>query len=102
LRLVFAKMCQKLSPEECQKLKVEIKKAFDDFDTDKSGQIDAKEFENVLGKYNSSPECKKKMEPAKIKEIASQFIEVADKNADGKVNFNEFFKFLLEALNLKE
>jgi len=79
---------------------VEIKKAFDEFDADKSGQIDSKEFENVLVKYNASPECKKKIEPTKIKEIASQFIQVADKNADGKVNFYEFFRFFLEALGL--
>lgn len=91
-------MAQKLTPEQAEKLKVEIKKIFDEFDTDKSGHIESKEFENVLVKYNSSSECKKKLEPAKIKEITASFIQVADKNADGKVSFAEFYKFLLEAL----
>lgn len=67
-------MAQKLTPEQAEKLKVEIKKIFDEFDTDKSGNIESKEFENVLIKYNSSSECKKKLEPAKIKEITAVII----------------------------
>lgn len=67
-------MAQKLTPEQAEKLKVEIKKIFDEFDTDKSGHIESKEFENVLVKYNSSSECKKKLEPAKIKEITAVII----------------------------
>ena len=95
-------MCEKLTPEQKEKMKAECKKAFDSFDNDKSGTIDCKEFENVLVKYNATSECKKKLEPAKIKELATQFIEVADKNADGKVNFEEFFKFLKEAFGCKD
>jgi Ca2+-binding EF-hand superfamily protein len=91
-------MCDKMSPEQAEKLKVELKAAFDSFDKDKSGNIDCKEFESVLTQFNASSECKKKIEPEKIKTLAAQFIQAADKNADGKVNFGEFHKFLIDAL----
>jgi Ca2+-binding EF-hand superfamily protein len=91
-----------MTPEEKQKMKAAVKEAFDKFDKDKSGHIESKEFESVLTEYNASSECKKKIEPAKIKEIAGQFIQVADKNADGKVNFEEFYRFLLEAFGCKD
>ena len=94
-------MAQKLSPQDRAELEKALKEAFNSFDTDKSGQIDCKEFENVLVQYNASPECKKKMDPAKIKNIASDFIKVADQNADGKVNYQEFLNFMLEALGCK-
>jgi len=76
-----------------------LKEAFDHFDADKSGHIDTKEFENAARKFNEKSETK--MSDAKIKESAAQFVKLADKNADGKVSFNEFFKFMCDALDVK-
>jgi len=94
-------MPKTLTPAEAEQFKKALKEAFDKFDSDKSGSIDSKEFENVLCKFNASSECKTKTDAAKIKETAKKFIETADKDADGKVNFYEFYRFVLQAFDIQ-
>src|SRR6218665_2475614 len=62
-------MPKQLSPEEAEHLKQTMKEAFDKFDSDKSGQIDPKEFENVAKKFNET--SKTKLSDAKLKETAA-------------------------------
>jgi len=88
-----------MSPADAEKLKVELKKAFDEFDLDKSGEIDRNEFDKVVTKYNASPACKKKLDPAQIKEMTSTFIKGADKDSSGTVSFQEFYLFIEKSLN---
>ncbi|KAB2088437.1 hypothetical protein E1A91_A04G186600v1 [Gossypium mustelinum] len=65
----------------------EIKEAFDVFDDNKDGFIDATELQRVLiclgvrGKMVTVEECKR-------------MIRVADEDGDGRVDFNEFLKFM--------
>jgi Ca2+-binding EF-hand superfamily protein len=92
-------MSKKLTPEEAEKLKICLKEAFDHFDADKSGNIDAKEFENAARKFNETGQTK--MSEAKIKESATEFIKLADRDADGKVSFYEFYRFMFSALDVK-
>jgi Ca2+-binding EF-hand superfamily protein len=95
-------MSRKLSPEEAKDLKEFAKAAFDAFDTDKSGQIEVKEFEQVLKQFNESSACKQKLDDAAIKKTSEEFIRLADKDSDGKVNFQELYKFLLVAVDATE
>jgi Ca2+-binding EF-hand superfamily protein len=92
-------MSGKLTKVQVEDLKPDIKKAFDVFDLDHSGQIDGNEFEKVLVQINESPEWTDKMTPERIKELANTFVKAADTNADGKVNFDEFFQFLTANLS---
>jgi Ca2+-binding EF-hand superfamily protein len=89
-------MANKACPAETEKMRAELKSVFDAVDANKSGSIDKEEFEKVLTQYNASPSTTKKIEPAKIKELAGLFIQACDSNADGKVNFEEFFQFLVK------
>jgi Ca2+-binding EF-hand superfamily protein len=95
-------MSKKLTPEEAKSLKDFAREAFAAFDTDKSGQIETKEFEQVLRQFNESSANKKKLDEAEIKQTSEDFIRLADKNADGKVNFDELYKFLLVAVDATE
>src|SRR6218665_3240807 len=61
-------MPKQLSPEEAEHLKQTMKEAFDNFDSDKSGEIDPKEFENVAKKFNET--SKTKLSDAKLQETA--------------------------------
>jgi Ca2+-binding EF-hand superfamily protein len=92
-------MSKQLTPEEAEHLKKMLKEAFDHFDADKNGQLDAKEFESVAKKFNET--SKTKLSDAKIKETAAEFIKSADKDGDGKVNFYEFYRFMSGALGVK-
>ncbi|XVF50106.1 hypothetical protein PTKIN_Ptkin04bG0068700 [Pterospermum kingtungense] len=65
----------------------EVKEAFDMFDENKDGFIDAKELGNVLFSLGF------------IKELASEeeckrMIKVFDENLDGRIDFNEFIKVM--------
>ena len=71
--------------------KAKAKAAFDVFDKDKSGSIDAKELEGVLTDLNKK--TGNKLSAEKIKEESKKFIEDVDKSKDGKVSFEEFCKF---------
>ena len=95
-------MSKTLTADEAKNLRDFAQEAFAAFDTDKSGQIETKEFEQVLRQFNSSSACKEKLDEAAIKKTSEDFVRLADKNADGKVNFDELYKFLLVALDATE
>ena len=95
-------MSRKLSPAEAKDLKEFALEAFNAFDVDKSGQIETREFEAVLRQFNDSSACKEKLDEATIKKTSQDFVNLADKNADGKVNFDELHKFLLVAVDAHE
>ncbi|OMO82509.1 Calcium-binding EF-hand [Corchorus olitorius] len=65
----------------------EIKEAFDVFDENKDGFIDATELQRVLrclgikGKLVKLEDC-------------SRMIKIADEDEDGRIDFNEFVKFM--------
>ena len=92
-------MPKQLTPEEAENVKKMLKEAFDTFDCDKNGSIESKEFESVAKKFNEKSATK--LSDAKIKETTAEFIKLADRDADGKVNFFEFYKFMLAALDCK-
>lgn len=60
------------------KLEVNVKKAFDTFDTNKDGKITADELKKILG---SSPDFQDKGE-----EYWNELIKSADHNGDGEVS----------------
>lgn len=63
-------MSRQLTADEARELKEFAKAAFDAFDTDKSGQIETKEFEAVLRQFNDSSACKEKLADATIKQTS--------------------------------
>ncbi|PPD80097.1 hypothetical protein GOBAR_DD22974 [Gossypium barbadense] len=73
----------------------EIKEAFDVFDDNKDGFIDATELQRVLiclgvkGKMVTVEECKR-------------MIRMADKDGDGRVDINEFFEIYADLFLLNQ
>ncbi|XP_071704049.1 probable calcium-binding protein CML46 [Rutidosis leptorrhynchoides] len=72
--------------EEQEPLLDEVKEAFDVFDENKDGFIDARELQSVLSALGlkekaAMDECKK-------------MISVFDDNNDGRIDFDEFVKFM--------
>ena len=65
----------------------EIKEAFDVFDENKDGFIDATELQRVL-------RCLGIKERLVHVEECRRMIRVADEDEDGRIDFNEFLKFM--------
>lgn len=63
-------MSRKLTADEAKELHEFARQAFDAFDTDKSGQVDVKEFQQVLKQFSDSPACKQKLSDAVIKQTS--------------------------------
>jgi len=95
-------MPRKLSPEETRVLKEHARIAFETFDVDKSGQIEARECEQVIRQFNESSANQQKLDDATVKKAIEDFIRYADKNGDGKVNYEELYKYLLAAVDAYE
>ncbi|KAM7250525.1 hypothetical protein ACFE04_022408 [Oxalis oulophora] len=84
----------------------EIKEAFELFDTDGSGTIDAKELNVAMRALGFEMTEEQKISPEDIKRIAKELgenftdqeikemIEEADKDRDGEVNFDEFMRMM--------
>nr|DAD31286.1 TPA_asm: hypothetical protein HUJ06_010137 [Nelumbo nucifera] len=64
----------------------EVKDAFDVFDDDKDGFIDARELQRVL--------CRLGFREGSEVEQCQRMIEPFDVNGDGRIDFSEFFKFM--------
>lgn len=60
-----------------------VKKIFDVFDTDGSGDIDAEEFQNLAYKLGETL----------TKEEIIEYIKQIDINGNGRVDFDEFFNW---------
>ncbi|KAK6173387.1 hypothetical protein SNE40_016848 [Patella caerulea] len=69
-----------------QEIEVQLRQAFLFFDKDKNGQLSIKELQNVLVSMG---------EPLSYKETAD-ILKLADTNHDGKLDADEFTKFLCE------
>lgn len=65
----------------------EVKEAFDVFDENKDGFIDARELQRVL--------CAIAMEERAAMEDCKKMIRAFDENADGRIDFNEFVKLMV-------
>ncbi|XVF03320.1 hypothetical protein REPUB_Repub04eG0251000 [Reevesia pubescens] len=65
----------------------EVKEAFDVFDENKDGFIDATELQRVL-------RCLGIKESLVQVEECARMIRLADEDEDGRINFNEFLKFM--------
>merc|ERR1712150_357761 len=65
---------------------VEIREAFKIFDRDGNGYIDAKELKDVVTRMG---ECL-------TAEEADEFLQKADTNEDGKLDYNEFLEMLMK------
>ena len=65
----------------------EIKEAFKIFDRDGNGYIDAKELKHVVTR----------MGHVLTGEEADEFMREADLNGDGKLDYNEFVRMMLQA-----
>ncbi|XWS23180.1 hypothetical protein CRYUN_Cryun29cG0098900 [Craigia yunnanensis] len=78
----FAEMFDKEEPSL-----EEVKEAFDIFDENKDGFIDATELQRALrclgvkGRLVQMEEC-------------TRMIKIADEDEDGRINFNDFLKFM--------
>jgi Ca2+-binding EF-hand superfamily protein len=67
-------------------------KAFDNFDGDKSGKVDAKELRSVVQAcYEYTGE---KWDEAKLNEEVKLMLDVIDTSQDGKIDREEFIKFM--------
>jgi calmodulin len=64
----------------------EVKEAFDVFDENRDGFIDAGELQRVL--------CILGLKEGKQMENCKKMIRTFDENRDGKIDFNEFVKFM--------
>jgi len=75
--------------------KATAEKAFDGFDIDKSGKVDAKELRQVVKacyEYLGEP-----INDAKIDEEVKLMLDVIDSSQDGKIDKEEFIKFMTSA-----
>lgn len=81
----FLEMMMKQTEDVDQSL--EIREAFKIFDCDGNGYIDSKELTQVLTR----------MGEALTAEEAAEFMKEADLDGDGKLDYNEFVKMMLQA-----
>eukprot|EP01007_Sphenomonas_quadrangularis_P000421 NODE_1265_length_935_cov_609.268623_g1048_i0.p2 GENE.NODE_1265_length_935_cov_609.268623_g1048_i0~~NODE_1265_length_935_cov_609.268623_g1048_i0.p2 ORF type:complete len:185 (-),score=40.78 NODE_1265_length_935_cov_609.268623_g1048_i0:294-848(-) len=72
--------------------KKEIKQAFDLFDTDGTGRIDAKEIKVALRALGFEPR----------KEEMKRIVAEADKDGSGAIDFNEFLDLLTKKMSEKD
>eukprot|EP01012_Entosiphon_sulcatum_P028081 TRINITY_DN33932_c0_g1_i1.p1 TRINITY_DN33932_c0_g1~~TRINITY_DN33932_c0_g1_i1.p1 ORF type:complete len:180 (+),score=61.79 TRINITY_DN33932_c0_g1_i1:52-591(+) len=82
----------KIKIELTDQQKREIKQAFDLFDTEGTGQIDAKEIKVALRALGFEPK----------KEEMKQILAEADKDGSGKLDFNEFLALLVKKMGEKD
>ncbi|KAL8529498.1 hypothetical protein ACS0TY_006795 [Phlomoides rotata] len=68
----------------------ELKEAFDVFDENRDGFIDAKELHKVL--------CALRLTQASELQSCTKMIRMFDENGDGRVDFDEFVKFMEASL----
>lgn len=68
----------------------EVKEAFDVFDNNRDGFIDAKELQKVL--------CTLGLKEGSQMENCTRMIRVFDQNGDGRMDFDEFVKFMETSL----
>merc|ERR1719313_1277214 len=79
---------QNLTPEQ----KGELREAFDLFDTDGSGAVDATELHTAMKALGFEPK----------KEEISKMVKEMDKDGDATVDFEEFCKMMAEKMNQKD
>merc|ERR1712196_156325 len=79
---------QNLTPEQ----KGELREAFDLFDTDGSGAVDASELHTAMKALGFEPK----------KEEISKMVKDMDKDGDATVDFEEFCVMLAEKMNQKD
>ncbi|EYU34653.1 hypothetical protein MIMGU_mgv1a026006mg, partial [Erythranthe guttata] len=68
----------------------EVKEAFDVFDENRDGFIDAKELQKVLCALGLNEGLNEGLEMDKCRRM----IGVFDENGDGRIDFDEFVKFM--------
>jgi len=71
-------------------------KAFDDFDQDRSGKVDAKELRNVVKSYHEM--MGETIEEDKIDLSVKAILAEVDTSGDGKIDKAEFVKFFTAPL----
>lgn len=74
-----------------QEIRQALTEAFKAFDLDGSGSINSSELKNVITKFYN--DTKKPGKPADIDKQVQEFIQLVDKNKDGKVEQSEFVNF---------
>eukprot|EP01067_Filipodium_phascolosomae_P009464 Filipodium_phascolosomae@DN8475_c0_g1_i1.p1 len=79
-------------PELSEEQKQEIKEAFDLFDTDGSGSIDAKELKVAMRALGFEPK----------KEEVRKMIQDIDKDGSGTINFNEFLEMMTHKMSERD
>uniref|UniRef100_A0A7S1JGZ9 EF-hand domain-containing protein n=1 Tax=Eutreptiella gymnastica TaxID=73025 RepID=A0A7S1JGZ9_9EUGL len=82
----------KIKIELTDQQKAEIKQAFDLFDTDGSGKIDAKEIKVALRALGFEPK----------KEEMTKIIADVDRDGSGQVDFNDFLDLLVKKMGEKD
>eukprot|EP00906_Rhabdomonas_costata_P035634 RCo050061 len=78
--------------ELTEQQKREIKQAFDLFDTEGTGKIDAREVKVALRALGFEPK----------KEEMSAIVKEVDKDGSGKIDFNEFLDLLIRKMGEKD
>jgi len=71
-----------------------LEEVFDQFDKDKSGQIDRSELKGALREYYNY--IKEAADDAKLDAEVAEIIKMCDQSADGKIDKKEWFKFFDE------
>merc|ERR1719431_1334173 len=79
-------------PELTEEQKTEIREAFDLFDTDGSGTIDAKELKVAMRALGFEPK----------KEEIKKMISDIDKDGSGTIDFNEFLEMMTTKMSEKD
>lgn len=93
-----AKKENEFNPDDYVKLNVsredviEIKKAFDIFDTDKSGTVEPTEIQAAFERLNLIGKNR----------IIYQILAELDEDHSGQIDFNEFFKFVTSRVSEKD
>merc|ERR1712227_169423 len=81
-----------MGPELTEEQKQEIREAFDLFDTDGSGTIDAKELKVAMRALGFEPK----------KEEIKKMISDIDKDGSGTIDFNEFLEMMTAKMGEKD
>ena len=83
-----AQPTKKIRNELTEEQKQEIKEAFDLFDTDSTGVIDAKELKVAMRALGFEPK----------KEEVRRILQDIDKNGDGAIRFEEFMDIMTQKM----
>lgn len=79
---------KKIKNELTEEQRQEIKEAFDLFDTDSSGVIDAKELKVAMRALGFEPK----------KEDVRRILNEIDKNGDGVIKYDEFLEIMTQKM----